>query len=215
LKNKKKELDQKNQQNNLESMYASNNFMSSTVDSMYFSTKKEVVEVRVLLQEAEQQINLCKQKLKAEKEKVELQDMTIKELNERNDLTKQRWDKQVEQLQIQLQNEVQMRKAFQENNEELEKELVHLKNTFQTSKTREETDIPPWAPEFFQENCKSCDSEFSFFTRRHHCRLCGFIFCSDCSSRRLKNPSKFYQGQEVRVCSTCFDSHILKTNLLK
>eukprot|EP01043_Picozoa_sp_COSAG02_P116720 COSAG02_NODE_53158_length_303_cov_1.181373_1_plen_48_part_01 len=26
-----------------------------------------------------------------------------------------------------------------------------------------------------------CGEEFSFFKRRHHCRACGWVLCSDCA----------------------------------
>ena len=34
-----------------------------------------------------------------------------------------------------------------------------------------------------QSSCTSCGCRFSLFKRRHHCRLCGSIFCNDCSSK--------------------------------
>ena len=29
---------------------------------------------------------------------------------------------------------------------------------------------------------------FNFFTRKHHCRCCGLIYCNKCSTRRIEVP---------------------------
>lgn len=42
----------------------------------------------------------------------------------------------------------------------------------------------PWAYDDAQPFCADCRCEFTPLNRRHHCRLCGKIFCNDCT--RLK-----------------------------
>jgi hypothetical protein len=37
-----------------------------------------------------------------------------------------------------------------------------------------------WRPDDSTENCAKCDGAFTWYNRRHHCRLCGDIFCGDC-----------------------------------
>jgi len=39
---------------------------------------------------------------------------------------------------------------------------------------------PQWLPDNTTSWCMDCNSAFTFFKRRHHCRKCGKIFCSDC-----------------------------------
>ena len=39
-----------------------------------------------------------------------------------------------------------------------------------------------------QSHCASCGDEFNPFNRRHHCRLCGKIFCHKCSDQRALIP---------------------------
>lgn len=33
---------------------------------------------------------------------------------------------------------------------------------------------------------QECNVEFGIFVRRHHCRICGKIFCNDCCAKRAK-----------------------------
>ena len=40
---------------------------------------------------------------------------------------------------------------------------------------------------------------------RHHCRLCGEVFCQACSQCHLLLPPKFQQQQPQRVCRPCAD----------
>jgi hypothetical protein len=54
----------------------------------------------------------------------------------------------------------------------------------------------------------SCRKEFNPFSRRkHHCRLCGHLFCQDCLflERRLNQKAKpDPDGLPSRVCRGCF-----------
>jgi len=50
--------------------------------------------------------------------------------------------------------------------------------------------------------CYSCFVEFGFFTRRHHCRGCGNVFCSRCTTRKLILPS--FSPKPLRVCERCW-----------
>uniref|UniRef100_A0A8R1DII4 Hepatocyte growth factor-regulated tyrosine kinase substrate n=1 Tax=Caenorhabditis japonica TaxID=281687 RepID=A0A8R1DII4_CAEJA len=63
---------------------------------------------------------------------------------------------------------------------------------------------PEWAegPE-----CYRCRSVFTVFTRKHHCRACGQIFCDKCSSREMTLP-QFGIEKDVRVCETCFEKRV-------
>ena len=43
-------------------------------------------------------------------------------------------------------------------------------------------EAPPWMADSAASSCMQCNQEFSLFNRRHHCRICGNIFCSLCSA---------------------------------
>eukprot|EP00531_Pseudo-nitzschia_arenysensis_P018537 CAMPEP_0116135294 /NCGR_PEP_ID=MMETSP0329-20121206/11114_1 /TAXON_ID=697910 /ORGANISM="Pseudo-nitzschia arenysensis, Strain B593" /LENGTH=596 /DNA_ID=CAMNT_0003630085 /DNA_START=209 /DNA_END=1999 /DNA_ORIENTATION=- len=46
----------------------------------------------------------------------------------------------------------------------------------------------PWEYDVEQDFCISCHDEFHPFNRKHHCRLCGKIFCNKCSDQRALVP---------------------------
>ncbi len=46
----------------------------------------------------------------------------------------------------------------------------------------------PWEYDVEQDFCISCSDEFHPFNRKHHCRLCGKIFCNKCSDQRALVP---------------------------
>jgi len=46
----------------------------------------------------------------------------------------------------------------------------------------------PWEYNALQKNCSNCRVEFNAIIRRHHCRLCGKIFCNNCSDQRALIP---------------------------
>merc|ERR1719219_2345306 len=60
---------------------------------------------------------------------------------------------------------------------------------------------PQWAA---GEVCHRCRVAFSTFTRQHHCRACGQVFCGKCSAKSCVLP-KFGIEREVRVCDSCFE----------
>ena len=41
-----------------------------------------------------------------------------------------------------------------------------------------------WIPDKKMATCFNCDIRFTFFNRKHHCRVCGNIFCDNCCRKR-------------------------------
>ena len=72
-----------------------------------------------------------------------------------------------------------------------------------------------WQKDSEVHTCQKCRTEFGFFTRRHHCRVCGGIFCDHCTRHRktLDRPltergqSEEYGVRDCRVCDNCKDKN--------
>ena len=59
---------------------------------------------------------------------------------------------------------------------------------------------PRWEPDTESTTCRACDSGFSFFNRRHHCRGCGKLFCYQCAPLRRSTRHPY---REERLCEPC------------
>ncbi|XP_064554719.1 zinc finger FYVE domain-containing protein 26 homolog isoform X1 [Drosophila montana] len=84
---------------------------------------------------------------------------------------------------------------------DVQNSLDSLCGAFQVPKqapTREQ-----WMPDEEASHCMCCRrSAFTMLMRRHHCRRCGRVVCSACSTQRMVIP-EIYGDVEVRVCNDC------------
>ena len=75
-----------------------------------------------------------------------------------------------------------------------------------------EEGLPQWRRDGSVKNCTLCVRTFSSFRRRHHCRLCGDVFCYKCCSKYRRTP--YYLSplggvtsnsllESRRLCNTC------------
>ncbi|CAL1390131.1 unnamed protein product [Linum trigynum] len=69
-----------------------------------------------------------------------------------------------------------------------------------------------WMPDRSCRVCYECDSLFTILNRRHHCRICGLIFCAKCTTKAVlslsNDPKICYEDKErVRVCNYCFKQY--------
>ena len=63
-----------------------------------------------------------------------------------------------------------------------------------------------WVPDRNVQQCFNCYREFSLVVRKHHCRICGHIFCSICSFTK-KVLSKDNKRKKIRICFRCDKIH--------
>ncbi|KAM9842050.1 lateral signaling target protein 2 homolog isoform 1-T1 [Aulostomus maculatus] len=68
-------------------------------------------------------------------------------------------------------------------------------------------DPPDWVPDEACSSCIACKAPFTVIRRKHHCRSCGKIFCSRCSSHSAPLP-RYGQMKPVRVCTHCYMFHV-------
>ena len=62
-----------------------------------------------------------------------------------------------------------------------------------------------WVQGKHYRDCPACKRPFTLLTRRHHCRLCGGVFCGDCSRYKRPIPAPYSSNSHrpMRVCSYC------------
>jgi len=107
--------------------------------------------------------------------------------------------------------------VFGSNQEDKAKWLEQLTNTLSDYKLKEQTLLkettetpyqhtaPVWIPDESVDKCPICSVKFTLIKRKHHCRKCGTVVCSDCSSNNLFLPN--ISTKKVRVCDNCFKSN--------
>jgi hypothetical protein len=64
-----------------------------------------------------------------------------------------------------------------------------------------------WVADSTVTRCELCRLDFGVSRRKHHCRLCGHIFCQSCSdffAPALESPA---EGPLERRCRRCFDAY--------
>ncbi|KAI5964898.1 uncharacterized protein KGF55_001969 [Candida pseudojiufengensis] len=75
-----------------------------------------------------------------------------------------------------------------------------------------------WMNDTFVSDCLNCFKPFTAFRRKHHCRFCGQIFCSDCTmfisytqhqDERNNVVVKKPYNDKLRVCKPCYSDVII------
>ncbi|XP_059286492.1 1-phosphatidylinositol-3-phosphate 5-kinase FAB1B [Lycium ferocissimum] len=90
------------------------------------------------------------------------------------------------------------------------KKIVDIVKSWMPRRTEQESVSRDfWMPDQSCRVCYECDSQFTVINRRHHCRLCGRIFCAKCASNTVPVPNEEPKagredGERIRVCNFCF-----------
>ena len=62
-----------------------------------------------------------------------------------------------------------------------------------------------WLPDGSGNACYNCEKSFNILRRKHHCRYCGYLFCSKCVVSKYQIPD----GTLLKkICKKCLDSII-------
>ena len=100
--------------------------------------------------------------------------------------------------------------------------LISIKENPHPEKMEEKKDLNKnlWIPDDDVQNCYNCGSKFfSLFNRKHHCRVCGNIFCKSCLET-FYEITIYNENQELKVCAYCLEkkrelNDVLKNNLVE
>uniref|UniRef100_A0A8C5NAE1 phosphatidylinositol-3,5-bisphosphate 3-phosphatase n=1 Tax=Gouania willdenowi TaxID=441366 RepID=A0A8C5NAE1_GOUWI len=65
--------------------------------------------------------------------------------------------------------------------------------------------VTRWYPDHLAAQCYGCEQGFWLVNRKHHCRNCGNVFCSNCCDQKIPVPSQ-QLFEPTRVCKSCFSS---------
>uniref|UniRef100_A0AAQ5XRV0 FYVE and coiled-coil domain-containing protein 1 n=1 Tax=Amphiprion ocellaris TaxID=80972 RepID=A0AAQ5XRV0_AMPOC len=61
-----------------------------------------------------------------------------------------------------------------------------------------------WLVDKEATHCLDCKGQFTWWVRRHHCRLCGRIFCYYCSNNFVMTK---HSAKKERCCKDCYTQH--------
>jgi hypothetical protein len=66
-----------------------------------------------------------------------------------------------------------------------------------------------WVPDYETHSCMLCETKFTIFKRKHHCRKCGRCVCADCAPKLNTRPILEWGIQNpVRHCKECYRSPV-------
>nr|CAB3247743.1 ZF(FYVE)-6 zinc finger protein 6 [Phallusia mammillata] len=154
--------------------------------SLIEKLQQETIDLRVTLEGSRVELDEARLKvMEASTEQVQLQDTITSQ-----DIDIENLKEKVTQLLL--------------DKDTLWKEGENLKS--RTNELEESLDEINWVRDDDVTKCLSCGSQFSLTNRKHHCRMCGKIFCKSCSENWiLKN------NQRIRVCRDCVTNSSYKS----
>jgi len=67
-----------------------------------------------------------------------------------------------------------------------------------------------WTSDSQSNYCNACQSPFdAFLNRKHHCRLCGLVFCNSCSNTRSLIPPRKVRVSMFYLVNSCVQYEVL------
>lgn len=74
---------------------------------------------------------------------------------------------------------------------------------FKSGQAYGETELKQyWIHDSVSRQCYECNEKFTTFRRKHHCRVCGQIFCSKCCNQKIPGKIIGCTG-DLRTCTYC------------
>ncbi|XP_071179793.1 rab GTPase-binding effector protein 1-like isoform X2 [Mytilus edulis] len=103
----------------------------------------------------------------------------------------QKYRSKIQSLQIDLDNSEAVQRDFVKLSQSLQIQLEKIRQAETEVRWQQEEDI---------DDCNNCKQQFSVTKRKHHCRHCGRIFCSDCVTKTVNSGPN---SRPSKVCDIC------------
>lgn len=185
------------------------------------SKENDLLDEQKKLKEKEDVLSKLKNEKELQEEEYKKQQVYLQELLEKTQTQLRNSEQQYNLLQEKYQ-EVELTKnqeiikqrddeiaVLREDLKELKKRLIKLirekdtlwKQTDRLVYSQKMEAMKKWMDNNEVNNCLCCKSAFSFTLRKHHCRLCGGIFCHNCSNHWVMTT---HSSKKSRACDRCY-----------
>ncbi|XP_060078063.1 FYVE and coiled-coil domain-containing protein 1-like [Ylistrum balloti] len=180
--------------------------------------KEKLMEQESLIEQLEQEMVEIKSAREREKDRQghemdDLRSMLHSRGNDKEELQEKLMMSQLEDAERRLkdtgmesQSEIS---ELKKDTEQLKKKLITLirekdslwQKSDQLAYQQKEKVKEKWMDDKTVLNCLGCKTEFSFTVRKHHCRMCGKIFCFNCSNNWILTA---HSSKKSRACNQCY-----------
>ncbi|XP_070583783.1 FYVE and coiled-coil domain-containing protein 1 isoform X2 [Erythrolamprus reginae] len=162
----------------------------------------QVTEYKAILQKKDEEIAELKEDLKRAQSEVSRTNEQIQENCDKLNKMKLERDNNEAKLVAELDDLTRTKQFLEEKLIELlrDKDVLWKKSDaleFQQKLTAEQR----WLGDAEVTSCLECQKEFGWMNRRHHCRMCGCIFCYYCCNNYALSKQT---GKKERCCRACF-----------
>jgi len=100
-----------------------------------------------------------------------------------------------------------------DNEEAIDSKFKHIRTNLQDddSSFNSSPSRPVWQQDKSSRACSKCKVVFTLLRRRHHCRQCGKIYCSNCCHDKVDLPHLGYTKPQL-ICAECMNDDPPPTN---
>ncbi|XP_058266430.1 FYVE and coiled-coil domain-containing protein 1 isoform X2 [Hemibagrus wyckioides] len=165
-----------------------------------------ITNTKSLIRGAEDEIQQLKERVTCVQEALGLAQSERDELKEK--LEKIQSDTQAEQTKMaaEIEDLSHTKTTLEERLIELirDKDALWQKSDALEFEQKQRAEERWWLMDREATHCLSCNSQFTWWLRKHHCRLCGRIFCYYCSNNFVSTKSGV---KKERCCRECYTQH--------
>ncbi|XP_046849343.1 protein phosphatase 1 regulatory subunit 12A-like isoform X2 [Xenia sp. Carnegie-2017] len=172
---------------------------SNTIKDELEKCQKERDELEIQCKKLMKSIGTAVHEREKQKEKIVCLETKLNNFLKEKEMAIQRCEAMFENKLTKIKHEAEFDRN--ESNKRIKKleedyeDLYHLQSVYKLT----------WIPDKIVSLCMNskCRAPFTKTRRRHHCRCCGRIFCTNCASQLLPIEALGYVNP-VRICNQCF-----------